>query len=97
MIRANSTGLKVSSCVECQTPIIGERLRCAACHERHAAEFLDASEISVVTTSDEDATLPRRRSRREPSLRDAFAAWIGSCLIVVLAVILLMITGKGCQ
>lgn len=97
MIRANSTGLKVSSCVECQTPIIGDRPRCAACHERHAAEFLNSSEISAFTDGDEDVTLPRRRLRREPSLRDAFAAWIGSCLIVVLTMILLMIMGRGCQ
>jgi hypothetical protein len=97
VIRANSTGLKVSSCVNCQTPIIGERLRCAACHDRHAAEFLDSSEISAVTVGDEDLTVPRDRSRREPSLRDALIAWFGPCLIIVLVVVVLMTAGRGCQ
>ena len=27
---------KISACVDCSTPIIGELLRCFACHNRHA-------------------------------------------------------------
>ena len=28
-------GVKVSACVDCATPIIGDRLRCPTCHEQH--------------------------------------------------------------
>lgn len=28
---------KISACVDCATTIIGERLRCPACHDQHAA------------------------------------------------------------
>ena len=30
---------KVSSCVDCTTSIIGDRLRCPACHDQHAAKL----------------------------------------------------------
>ena len=30
--------MKVSSCVDCKTTIIGDRARCPACHERHKIE-----------------------------------------------------------
>jgi hypothetical protein len=31
-----STHVRTSACVDCATPIIGPRLRCAACHADHA-------------------------------------------------------------
>lgn len=34
-----SVATKVSACVDCATPIIGERLRCPACHDEHAANL----------------------------------------------------------
>lgn len=33
--------MKVSACVDCGTSIIGERLRCPACHDRHASAVVD--------------------------------------------------------
>lgn len=31
-----SAAVRTSACVDCATPIIGDRLRCPACHEDHA-------------------------------------------------------------
>jgi hypothetical protein len=33
--------MKVSTCIDCDTSLIGERLRCPACHDRHAAVVVD--------------------------------------------------------
>jgi hypothetical protein len=33
--------VKVSACIDCDTSIIGERLRCPACHDRHASAIVD--------------------------------------------------------
>ena len=79
---------KFSSCVDCATPIIGERLRCPACHDRHAGNLL---------SGDEDVTLPRRRSARSPSAREALAAWLGAAFIIVVVAIFLVIAGRSCQ
>jgi hypothetical protein len=86
------TATKVSSCVDCGTPIIGERLRCPACHDQHA---------QALVSGDEDVTLPRDRapksSVRESSVRDALITWIATSLILALGVVLLFIAQKGCQ
>jgi len=76
---------KISSCVDCATPIIGERLRCPACHDRHAADL-----------ADEDTTLPRERSARPASVRGGlfrggFSLWLNICLTVIGVLILMMI------
>jgi uncharacterized membrane protein YdfJ with MMPL/SSD domain len=77
--------------VDCGTPIIGERLRCPACHDRHAVGFL---------AGDEDVTLPRKRSSRSSSFWRAvfglFARFF-IALFVVIVVILLALVGKGCS
>lgn len=46
--------VRTSTCVGCATPIIGERLRCPACHDRHVAALIAAP-------GDEDMTVPRQR------------------------------------
>jgi hypothetical protein len=33
--------VKVSTCIDCGTSIIGERLRCPACYDRHATAIVD--------------------------------------------------------
>lgn len=48
--------LPVSACVDCALPIIGERLRCPACHDEHARSFVfedddDADKIISVPPS----------------------------------------------
>ena len=37
-----SAPVRTSACVDCATPIIGDRLRCPACHEDHAATIAQA-------------------------------------------------------
>lgn len=89
---ANSRGVKVSSCVDCKTPIIGERLRCPACHDLHASQL---SAVSAV--NDEDVTLRRDRLRRSPSTRDSLIAWLGAVLIVLVTAVLLLMLARSCQ
>ena len=47
---------KISSCVDCATTIIGERLRCPACHDRHAENRLSGDE-AVTSPSVREAML----------------------------------------
>ena len=82
---------KVSSCVDCGTPIIGERLRCPACHDQHAAALVSPN------TGDEDVTLPRDRAPASSSVRQALIAWLGTVLIIALGVVLLLIAKRSCQ
>lgn len=94
----NAVSVKVSRCVGCGTPIIGERLRCPACHDEHAATIAVASDsLSSGILGENDATLPRQLSRRASSVREAVVAWIGACLIVLLAAIVLIAAARSCQ
>ncbi|HSX22337.1 MAG TPA: hypothetical protein VLE97_06130 [Gaiellaceae bacterium] len=87
----NAVSMKVSRCVGCATPIIGERLRCPACHEQHVAA------IVFDEAGDNDATLPRQRSRGRTSVREALAAWLGACLIVLIVAVVLLAAARSCQ
>jgi hypothetical protein len=78
---------KVSSCVDCGTPIIGERLRCPACHDQHAADLV---------SGDEDVTLPRDRTPKS-SIREALIAWLGTALLLAILVVLLLVAQRSCQ
>lgn len=75
---------KISSCVDCTTTIIGERFRCPACHDQHTASLL---------ASDEDATLPRDRSRPKTSI---WMPMFGAVQLVTIVVILVILAAKGC-
>lgn len=35
-----TTAVRISACVDCGTAIIGERLRCPACHQVHASSLV---------------------------------------------------------
>jgi RNA polymerase subunit RPABC4/transcription elongation factor Spt4 len=83
-----TTAPKISSCVDCATTIIGERLRCPACHDRHAASLL---------SGEEDVTLPRRRTAKSSSVREVVFAWLGAVLIIVIAAALLVLAGRSCE
>jgi hypothetical protein len=50
---------KISTCVDCPTTIIGECLRCPACHDRHATS------LAAIPLGDDDVTAPRPRHRRQ--------------------------------
>ena len=78
---------KTSSCVDCATTIIGERLRCPACHDRHASGLL---------AGDEDVTLPRDRSRRRPSSGKILMMAIGAAQVVVIVTVLTIVAGGKC-
>ena len=78
---------KVSTCLDCGTPIIGDRVRCPACHDQHAVNLL---------AGDEDATLPRDRSRRQPSIWQVLVAWI-AVVIFAVVMILWILAEKACQ
>ena len=82
-----ATKVKVSTCVDCATPILGERLRCPACNQ-HAVNLL---------AGDEDVTLPRDRERRQLSVGQVTTAWIVVVLLFAVVVILLILAGKACR
>lgn len=89
---------KVSSCVDCATPIIGERLRCPACHDFHAARMAASHQDDAMDDAMDDAvTAPRSRQRVHVSNRHASVRWfavIEFFAIVGLAIVLLV---KGCS
>jgi len=80
-------GTKVSSCVDCATPIIGEIQRCGACRDRHESSLL---------AGDEDVTLPRDRSSRPASIGQILLTWFVIAQLVASIAILLILTGRGC-
>jgi hypothetical protein len=82
---------KVSSCVDCATPIIGDRLRCPACHDQHADELLSGEVVG-----NDDATISRDRPA-SLSTWQSLAAWLVVVLIVVATALGLALTGKSCQ
>lgn len=79
-----------STCVDCGTPLIGSRIRCAACHDQHVVGYGEA-----LPRADIDLTSSRpRRSAVEPT--SSFAVWLviaESFLILVLMTIFVL---KGC-
>ena len=103
-----TSATKVSSCVECATPIIGERLRCPACHEQHASAVVAASPRGPADTTndttndaaDDALTVPRPKQRVRVSNRETPTTLARLRVIaevigaVVLAVVLIV---KGCS
>lgn len=82
------TALPVNDCVDCGMTILGERPRCPACHDRHAAELV------VAEPSDEDATAPRRRARGgAPTI---LARWFVTVEMIVIVVLGLVVVARGC-
>ena len=98
-----SSAPKVSSCVDCGTTIIGERLRCPACHDTHAAGVVAAHSPEVPDASTDDAmddavTAPRSRLRVRIANRSSSArrlvVVVGVLAIVTLAIVFSL---KGCS
>jgi len=81
--------MKFSSCVDCATPIIGEQLRCPACHDRHSKQLL--------LVGDEDVTLPRDRTRPQLSMGQALLAWFVLAQVLAAVVIGLIFAGRACR
>ena len=81
---------RVSSCVDCQTRIIGDRPFCAVCQTKHGDEFL-AGEVV-----DDAVTLPRPRAPKPVSVWQALGAWLVILQLFCVVVILLFLAGRGC-
>lgn len=79
---------KISHCLDCETTIIGERLRCPACHDQHTTSLL---------ASGEDVTLPRDRVRRKSSIWRVALPVFGAVQLAIIVVILVVSTAKGCR
>lgn len=75
-----STSVKISACVDCTTPIIGDRLRCPACHADHAAVI---------------ASLPVSELRRA-SFGRGLLAWVVGVEILAVVICGLVLVTKGC-
>lgn len=82
---------RTSSCVECKTPIIGDRQLCAACQERRGDEFL-AGEVV-----DDAVTLPRPRVPKPISVWQSLAAWMVIVQLFAVVVIVFILAGRGCR
>jgi hypothetical protein len=82
---------RVSSCVNCATPIIGDRRHCAACHAKYGDELL-AGEVV-----DDAATLPRPRLRKTITVWQSLVAWLVIAQAITAVVILFILAGKGCS
>jgi hypothetical protein len=84
--------VRVSACIDCATPIIGERLRCPACHDRHASAIA-AAPLDVV---DEGAlTTPRPRHARDAD--DRLIAWFVVVATIVGLMIAILLMLKECS
>jgi hypothetical protein len=79
---------KISSCVDCETTIIGDRLRCPACNDQHTASLL---------ASGEDVTLPRDRVPRKSLSWRVVLPLLGAVQLAIVGVILVVSAAKGCR
>jgi hypothetical protein len=75
-----------STCVDCATKIVGERLRCPACHDRHVAELADL-----------DTTTPHlRETDSDDHVPGYLVRWMVAAELFVIVVLGLVLGAKGC-
>ncbi len=84
-----NTAVKVTTCVDCATPIIGERLFCPACYQRHAA-------LLIVTPIDDDVTAPWSR-RESDAAASLLARWVVAIEVITIVVLALVLVARGCS
>lgn len=82
-----TTAVKISSCVDCETPIIGDRLRCPACHDLYAAQ---------VSASEDDVTAPRHRGADGDLMPTFLMRWIVAAEVIAIVGLALVLMIKGC-
>ena len=83
---------KVSTCVDCATTFIGERLRCPACHDLHAPRVVTAHQGDA---TDDAVTAPRPRQRVHVANRTR--GWIVAVEVLGMATLALILLVKGCS
>lgn len=89
---------KVSSCVDCRTPIIGERPRCPACHDQHAA-LVVASRLDgpADDAADDAVTAPRPKQRERGVNLKRLARWGVAIEVFGIIGLALVLVVKGCS
>ena len=88
---------RFSSCVGCGTPIIGERLRCPACHDEHAAQIATPA---MDDTTDDAQTVPRPKQRVRVANRAHprdLVRWVIELLVVSGLALVFVLWEKGCS
>ena len=73
--------MKVSDCVDCGTAILGDRLRCPHCHDKHAKSIM-AHAIKDIAP---------------PSVMRILLGWMVSIQIVAIVVLMMILAAKECQ
>lgn len=83
---------RISSCVDCATPIIGECLRCPSCHEQHASRLVApyVPDASLAGAADDDAKAYIARDIT------ALARWGVAIEVIVIVVLALILLVRGC-
>lgn len=81
------------ACVDCATPIIGDRPRCPACHDRHATALIAAIEDAP----DDAITAPRPRAATSARGLHTALAWFVMLQLVVAVVLGFMLAVRGCR
>jgi anti-sigma factor RsiW len=87
---------KVSACVDCGTTVIGERPRCPACHDRHAAVMADDIVTAPQPRLDVDVTTPRPRRITRGRRPSFVVAWLVGIEVTVIAALGVGLLVKGC-
>lgn len=80
---------RISTCIDCSTTIIGERLRCPACHQRHVTTLLAMS-------IDEDVTARRPRAGSDVTV-SRFAQWVIVLELLTVVTLGFVLAVKGCS
>lgn len=77
---------KISTCVDCETTIIGDAARCPACQARHVADLAE----------DLDQTVPRPRIGTADVASSALARWVVAIEVIGAIVLGLILVIRGC-
>lgn len=84
---------EVSTCVDCATPIIGERRRCPACHDLHASRVVAAPQDDA--TDDATDAVTRQRVRGVNQTRRWVVALVAIEVLGIVGLALVLLV-KGC-
>jgi hypothetical protein len=91
--------MNVGSCVDCGCTLLGEALRCAACHDRHADELAEMPLGEVANappSTDDDATVPRPRSGSGDAATNFLARWVLTIEMIGIVVLGFVVAARGC-